>query len=110
MSAKGCARAREGGARRAATHDAPDVARPIGSLVRLARSFEGSFETPPIPPAPAPPAEYQLAKRKEFEDQARRVGRWNGTIWVKVRAAGGSIGGSARGAPRRRRTEEARAA
>jgi crooked neck len=24
-----------------------------------------------------------VQKRKEFEDQARRVGRWNPTIWVK---------------------------
>ena len=28
-------------------------------------------------------AEYRLAKRKEFEDQVRRVGRWNASIWVK---------------------------
>jgi hypothetical protein len=30
-------------------------------------------------------AEYRLKKRKEFEDMARRVGRFNLTIWVKVR-------------------------
>ena len=29
------------------------------------------------------PAYPLLQKRKEFEDQARRVGRWNPTIWVK---------------------------
>ncbi|KAL4860107.1 Crooked neck-like protein 1 [Chlorella vulgaris] len=28
-------------------------------------------------------AEYRLQKRKEFEDQVRRVGRWNPTVWVK---------------------------
>lgn len=28
-------------------------------------------------------AEYRLGKRKDFEDQARRVGRWNPSIWVK---------------------------
>ncbi|PRW59332.1 Crooked neck 1 [Chlorella sorokiniana] len=28
-------------------------------------------------------AEYRLSKRKEFEDNVRRVGRWNPTIWVK---------------------------
>lgn len=27
--------------------------------------------------------EYRLKKRKEFEDQVRRVGRWNGAAWVK---------------------------
>ena len=37
-------------------------------------------------------AEYRLQKRKEFEDQARRVGRWNSTIWVKVCVWGG-VGG-----------------
>lgn len=45
-----------------------------------------------LPPAPtvAPPhfarsccRLTRLQKRKEFEDQARRVGRWNPTIWVK---------------------------
>ena len=30
-------------------------------------------------------AEYRLKKRKEFEDMARRVGRFNASIWVKVR-------------------------
>ena len=30
-------------------------------------------------------AEYRLKKRKEFEDMIRRVGRFNLTIWVKVR-------------------------
>ena len=30
-------------------------------------------------------AEYRLKKRKEFEDLIRRVGRFNLTIWVKVR-------------------------
>lgn len=29
----------------------------------------------------APPL--RLQKRKEFEDQVRRVGRWNPTVWVK---------------------------
>ena len=29
-------------------------------------------------------AEYRLKKRKEFEDLVRRVGRFNGTVWVKV--------------------------
>lgn len=29
------------------------------------------------------PAEYRLAKRKEFEDTLRRVGRWNPAAWVK---------------------------
>lgn len=29
-------------------------------------------------------AEYRLKKRKEFEDLARRVGRFNLTVWVKV--------------------------
>lgn len=28
-------------------------------------------------------AEYRLNKRKEFEDNARRVGRWNASIWIK---------------------------
>lgn len=28
-------------------------------------------------------AEYRMGKRKEFEDNVRRVGRWNGSIWVK---------------------------
>ena len=28
-------------------------------------------------------AEYRLAKRKEFEDAVRRVGRWNPAAWVK---------------------------
>ena len=28
-------------------------------------------------------AEYRLAKRKEFEDNVRRVGRWNPGVWVK---------------------------
>uniref|UniRef100_A0A1D1ZQ99 Crooked neck-like protein 1 n=1 Tax=Auxenochlorella protothecoides TaxID=3075 RepID=A0A1D1ZQ99_AUXPR len=28
-------------------------------------------------------AEYRLAKRKEMEDDVRRVGRWNPTVWVK---------------------------
>jgi crooked neck len=32
-------------------------------------------------------AEYRLAKRKTFEDNVRRVGRFNGAIWVKVRTA-----------------------
>lgn len=27
--------------------------------------------------------EYRLSKRKEFEDDVRRVGRWNPTVWVK---------------------------
>lgn len=31
-------------------------------------------------------AEYRLRKRKEFEDTVRRVGRWQPSIWVKVRA------------------------
>lgn len=31
-------------------------------------------------------AEYQLKKRKEFEDLIRRV-RWNGAVWVKARTA-----------------------
>ncbi len=30
--------------------------------------------------------EYRLAKRKEFEDLVRRVGRFNGAVWVKVRS------------------------
>lgn len=29
-------------------------------------------------------AEYRLTKRKEFEDLARRVGRFNMGVWVKV--------------------------
>ena len=28
-------------------------------------------------------AEYRMEKRRDFEDQVRRVGRWNGSIWVK---------------------------
>lgn len=30
-------------------------------------------------------AEYRLSKRKQFEDLVRRVGRFNGGVWVKVR-------------------------
>ena len=40
----------------------------------------------PVPahlPAAAACACLPVQKRKEFEDQARRVGRWNPTIWVK---------------------------
>ena len=29
-------------------------------------------------------AEYRMGKRKEFEDNVRRVGRWNGSIWVNI--------------------------
>lgn len=36
---------------------------------------------------PAELAEYRLRKRKEFEDTLRRVGRWQPSIWVKVRGA-----------------------
>jgi hypothetical protein len=32
-----------------------------------------------LAPAPKHPSQ----KRKEFEDQVRRVGRWNPTVWVK---------------------------
>ena len=28
-------------------------------------------------------AEYRLGKRKQFEDEARRVGRWNASAWIK---------------------------
>lgn len=35
--------------------------------------------------------EYRLKKRKEFEDMIRRVGKFNGRIWVKVRLAVGVL-------------------
>lgn len=34
-------------------------------------------------------ATHRLKKRKEFEDNVRRVGRWNHSVWVKVRVSAG---------------------
>ncbi|KAF6258280.1 TPR-like protein [Scenedesmus sp. NREL 46B-D3] len=46
--------------------------------------LEDDFKAPKtIITDPQELAEYRLRKRKEFEDTARRVGRWNHSIWIK---------------------------
>eukprot|EP00879_Flechtneria_rotunda_P012878 GHRR01013449.1.p1 GENE.GHRR01013449.1~~GHRR01013449.1.p1 ORF type:complete len:310 (+),score=85.29 GHRR01013449.1:659-1588(+) len=46
--------------------------------------LEDDFKAPKtIITDPEELAEYRLKKRKEFEDNVRRVGRWNHTIWIK---------------------------
>lgn len=57
-------------------------------LLREAKEIqlEDGFKAPKtIINDPEELAEYRLKKRKEFEDLARRVGRFNLTVWVKVR-------------------------
>ena len=52
---------------------------------RFGCSFRPAPSTLPYPATPQPvlPCVPAVQKRKEYEDQARRVGRWNPTIWVK---------------------------
>jgi len=55
-------------------------------LLREAKEIqlEDDFKAPKqIITDPEELAEYRLSKRKEFEDMVRRVGRFNGGIWVK---------------------------
>lgn len=54
-------------------------------LLRESKALQADEFKPPkvVITDPEELAEYRLGKRKDFEDQVRRVGRWNASIWVK---------------------------
>lgn len=54
-------------------------------ILRESKSLQADeFQAPSVKITdPQELAEYRMGKRKEFEDNVRRVGRWNGSIWVK---------------------------
>jgi crooked neck len=54
-------------------------------ILRESKSLQADEFQPPVVKITDPEelAQYRMTKRKEFEDNVRRVGRWNGSIWVK---------------------------